>query len=78
MPFIIWLLIGGCIGAIAANRRGWSLAVGILAGALLGCASPLLLFVSGVSRSDAWKTCPKCAEKVKAAATLCRYCGSNL
>lgn len=25
--------------------------------------------------ADQEKTCPKCAEKVKAAATVCRYCG---
>jgi len=69
-----WLLFGALIGVAAASARGWSPVGGIIGGALLGILSPLLFFVSGVTRADITKKCPQCAENVKMAAKVCRYC----
>ena len=72
--FIGWLLFGALVGALAAHTRGWSPAMGALGGALLGCGSPLLFLVTGVTRGDESKICPQCAERVKVGAKVCRYC----
>lgn len=76
--FLGWIVIGGLIGAAAAQARGWSPFAGAAGGAVLGCLAPLLFFVSGVTRSDVAKTCPQCAEKVKQAAKKCKHCGATL
>lgn len=67
-------VFGALIGFAAAQKRGWSPVAGILGGMLLGILSPLLFFVSGVTRSDRTKVCPRCAERIKAEAKVCRYC----
>ena len=74
---LTWLLFGALIGYAAASKRGWSPVGGIIGGALLGILSPLLFFVSGVTRSDQSKQCPQCAENVKMMAKVCRFCGHN-
>lgn len=71
--FIAWTMIGALVGYAIASHRGWSGTAGALSGALLGILSPLLLVVSGPPT----KVCPQCAEQVKAAAKLCRFCGSK-
>lgn len=67
-------IFGALIGYVAAQKRGWSPVAGVLGGALLGIFSPLLFFVSGVSKNDRSKVCPQCAERVKAEAKVCRFC----
>jgi len=71
-----WLILGALFGAVAAERKGWNLAVGILAGALLGILAPLLFFLSGITGGDpANVKCPFCAEMIKAEARICKHCG---
>lgn len=48
--------------------------VGGAVGALLGLG---LIFAAG-SSGDPTRTCPKCAEAVRAAAVVCKHCGSEL
>jgi hypothetical protein len=36
-------------------------------------ATPLA--ASGIETTDDYKTCPDCAEEVRAAANVCRFCG---
>jgi len=74
---IVFILLFGLIGSMAASVRGWHPAMGFLAGALLGPFSLLLFFVSGVSRkaSAPMKVCGQCAEQVQPAAKVCRFCG---
>lgn len=78
-PFeAIWLLFGALVGFTAATKRGWSPVGGVIGGAILGILSPLLFFVSGVSRGDRSKVCPQCAERIKEAAKVCRFCGAQV
>lgn len=74
---VFWAL-GGIVGYAAAKKKGWSPVMGFIGGLLLGILSPLLFFVSGVTKGDKSKVCPKCAERVKAEALVCRYCGAEL
>jgi len=75
---IVFILLFGLIGSMAASVRGWHPAMGFLAGALLGPFALLLFFVSGVSHRDRkqpMKVCSQCAEQVQPAAKVCRFCG---
>lgn len=76
---VVFILLFGLIGSMAASVRGWHPAMGFLAGALLGPFSLLLFFVSGVSRkpSAPMKVCGQCAEHVQPAARVCRFCGNK-
>jgi len=67
--------LGALVGVLAAHRRGFSLVAGALGGAFLGPLSFLMFFVSSVDRG---RTCPQCAERVKADARKCKHCGSEL
>lgn len=75
-----WLLFGATIGALAAQKKGFSPIVGIAVGAFLGGLSPLLFVVSGLTSAGDLdsKKCPHCAEKVKAEARVCKHCGRDL
>jgi hypothetical protein len=76
--FVFWLLFGAAFGMWAAQKRGYSLAIGAVFGAILGILAPLMLFVSGVSKGEQSKKCPDCAEFVKADAKVCKHCGCKL
>ncbi|WP_428749988.1 zinc ribbon domain-containing protein [Vibrio campbellii] len=40
--------------------------------------SPILAFIILLLRSDvATKTCPKCKEKIKKEAVICKHCGND-
>jgi hypothetical protein len=75
MIFLFWALLGALIGISAAQRRGFSVAAGVIGGLLLGPLAFLMYFVSGVTRQDsANRKCPFCAEWIKAEATVCKHC----
>jgi len=73
-----WALIGALIGIAAAQRKGFSIAAGIVGGLLLGPLAVLMFFVSGVSRADLNTKCPHCAEWIKREAKVCRHCGRDV
>jgi hypothetical protein len=73
-----WILLGAVIGYAASRCRGWSPVAGLVGGAALGAFAFLLFAVDGVIPGDKSVVCPKCAERIKAAATVCRYCNSSV
>jgi len=74
---LLWLF-GGLLGYAAATKRGWSPLAGFVGGVLLGPLAFLLFFVSGVTGDDKRQKCPRCAEWIKAEATICKHCGGTL
>jgi len=76
MLLLLIPLLGGLIGDAASQRRGFSPVAGVLGGLLLGPFAVFMFFVSGVTRGDASRKCPACAEWIKAEAVVCKHCGS--
>ena len=87
---IFWLGFSAAVASYASNRGrsgiGWmifSLLLSPLLGFLFVAASPNLQLEAEKREQEAQrrkelensKTCPKCAENVKKAATVCRFCG---
>ena len=68
-------LAGALVGFGASQSRGFSPVVGVIAGLVLGGLSPLLFLLG---KPQGAKLCPHCAERVKAAARVCRHCGRSL
>jgi hypothetical protein len=78
MEILAWWLIGALIGVAAAQKKGFSMAGGIIGGLLLGPLAFLLFLVTGVSKHNENRKCPHCAEFVKAEATICKHCRQPL
>ncbi|HXG88946.1 MAG TPA: hypothetical protein VNJ02_11465 [Vicinamibacterales bacterium] len=78
MIFLSWLMFGAIVGLAAAQKKGFSTVTAVVGGMFLGPLSPLMFFVSGVSRDENNKKCPHCAEWVKAAAIVCKHCHQRL
>lgn len=78
MELIGWSLLGALIGVAAAQKKGFSVAGGIIGGLLLGPFAILMFLVSGISKDDKRKKCPFCAEFVKAEAIVCMHCKRDL
>lgn len=64
----VWML-GALVGLLAAQRRGFPVAEGIIGGLVLGPLLAWLLFLRAQM-----PRCPACAEFVKAEATVCKHC----
>lgn len=64
-----WMLVGALIGVSAAQRRGFSVAGGVIGGLLLGPLALLMFFASGNR-----VRCPHCQEWINKKATVCPHC----
>ncbi|MEO7972702.1 MAG: hypothetical protein ABIU84_03875 [Thermoanaerobaculia bacterium] len=71
---IAWLILGGLIGVVAADRKHFNMLAGGAVGALLGPFSLLMFFASGAKV----RVCPFCAEKIAAEAKVCKHCRRDL
>jgi len=69
-----WLILGGLIGVVAADRKGFNMLVGGAVGALLGPLALLMFFASGPKV----RVCPFCAEKIALEAKVCKHCRKEL
>lgn len=78
MDFSSWAIVGALIGALAAQKRGHNIAVGILAGIILGPFAVLLFAVSGIFSSSESMRCPFCAERIRPEAIVCPHCRKDL
>ncbi|HQP92504.1 MAG TPA: hypothetical protein PK570_00930 [Thermoanaerobaculia bacterium] len=75
MLLLGWLLLGALIGMAAAQKKGFSLAGGVIGGAALGPIGAWLLYlVSGIVPGDQKKRCVHCQSLIPAAARVCAHC----
>jgi len=77
MLLIVDLLVFAPIGAWLAQQRGRTPAFGALVGAVFGILGIIVLGLAPPPKGLT-RTCPRCAEDVKYAAVVCRYCGTAL
>ena len=75
---LIWIVLGGLIGVAAAQKKGFSVVVGLVGGILLGPLAILMFAVSGVSSGSQARKCPFCAEWIKPEATVCKHCHKEM
>jgi hypothetical protein len=81
---LLWLACG-LIGALVGADKGLT-GFGFLAGFVLGPIGVLVVAVmqprpqpaGSTTLAPGMRTCPACAESVRAEATICRYCQRDL
>ena len=79
MGLLFWVGLGASVGYVAAQRRGFSLAIGVVAGLVLGPLALVLFFVPlWDSQSVHLQACPYCAKRVPSDARVCTHCGALL
>lgn len=79
MGLLFWAGIGAAIGYVAAERRGFPMATGLVVGSALGpLAVGLFLVPVGVSRPSHQDKCPYCGGRVASTARVCTHCSAIL
>ena len=74
-----WVGLGSLVGYVAAQRRGFSPAIGVMAGSVLGPLAVLLFLVQvTVSPTDQQERCPYCAGRITSRTRVCTHCSAIL
>ena len=79
MGLLSWPGLGTSVGYVAAQRRGFPLATGVVAGLMLGPLAVVLFVVPfWVSHSVPLKEHPCCPGRFPSDARVCQHCGALL
>ena len=79
MGLVVWIGFGAAVGRLAAQRRGFSLVTGVVAGLMLGPFAVALFYIPlSISTTGRQQKCPYCAGWVAADRRVCRHCGAIL
>ncbi len=74
--FVLSAALFGVLSYFAGRRRTIGGGLGLVLGLCLGCLG--FLIVTAFPTKPATRKCPYCAERVRVAARVCRYCRNNL
>ncbi|HIJ66127.1 MAG TPA: hypothetical protein HPP77_09280 [Candidatus Hydrogenedentes bacterium] len=74
---VVGIFFGGVAAAIAGQKGRGELRWFIV-GFLFHIIGLIVVFLPAVPKEGVLRKCPKCAEVIKAEATVCRYCGSEV
>ena len=79
MGLLLWAGFGAAVGRFAAQRRGFSLVTGVVAGLVLGPFAVALFYIPlSISTTERQQKCPYFAGRVASDSRVCRHCGAIL
>ena len=74
---LVGVFFGGVAAAIA-RQKGRGELRWFFVGFFFHWIALIVVFLPPVSKEGVLRKCPKCAEVIKAEATVCRYCGREV
>jgi hypothetical protein len=75
--FLAWLVLAVVVGIVASNRGRSGFGYFLLSLILSPLIGLIILLILGRNEGDQRK-CPACAEMIKAEASKCRFCGTEV
>ena len=79
MGLLFWTALGASVGYVAAQRRGFPLTTGVVAGLVLGPLAVVLFYIPlPTSNTADQRKCPYCGGRVTSATRVCTHCSAIL